>query len=345
MGTALLTSCHVLNRVPMKNKEKTPYEELIERKLSLSYLRTWSCLTKVNVLINKKQKLVPKTLDCVFWGYGHLSIAYRFLVNKSEIPDVHVDTFLESRDVTFFENIFSMKNSYVMSSLSVNVIADTSPKPSKIFDHAEHTPEPIHEEINSEARRRSKRPRTAKSFCDNFIVYLMDDTPKTIVDAFASLDADDWKEAVHSEMDTILFDGTWELVDQPYDCKPVGYKWVFKKKFRPDGTIDKYKARLVAKGYTQKEGDDFFDTYSPIARLTTIHVLLSLAASHGLLIHQMDVKTSFLNGESKEKIYMSQPYGFVVKGQEDKVCKLVKSLYGLKQAPKQWHEKFDITLI
>ena len=100
----------------------------------------------------------------------------------------------------------------------------------------------------------------------------------------------------------------------------------------------------MAKGYTQKEGEDLFDTYSPVARLTTIRVLLSLAASHGLLVHQMDVKTAFLNGELEEEIYMDQPDGFVVKGEETKVCKLLKSLYGLKQAPKQWHEKFDTTL-
>jgi hypothetical protein len=89
----------------------------------------------------------------------------------------------------------------------------------------------------------------------------MDDTPKTIVEAFASPDADDWKEAVRSEMDSILSKGTWELVDRPYGCKPVSCKRVFKKKLRPDGTIDKYKAMLVAKGYTQKKGEDFFDTY------------------------------------------------------------------------------------
>jgi hypothetical protein len=125
----------------------------------------------------------------------------------------------------------------------------------------------------------------------------------------------------------------------------VGCKWVFKKKLKSDGTIDKYKTRLVAKGYIQKEGEDLFDTYSHVARLTTIRILLSLGTSHGLLIHQMDVKTTFLNGELEDKIYMTQPSGFIVKGQEDKVCKLVKSLYGLKQAPKQWREKFDVTLI
>ena len=108
----------------------------------------------------------------------------------------------------------------------------------------------------------------------------------------------------------------------------MGCKWVFKKKLRPDGTIEKYKARLVAKGYTQREGEDYFDTYSPVARLTTIRVLLSMAASYGLIVHQMDVKTSFLNGELEEEIYMDQPNGFVVKGEERKVCKLLNLYMG-----------------
>jgi hypothetical protein len=127
-------------------------------------------------------------------------------------------------------------------------------------------------------------------------------------------------------------------------CKPIACKWVFKKNLRPDGTIEKYKARLVAKGFTQKEDEDFFDTYSPVARLTIIRVLLSLVASHGLLVHQMDVKTAFLNGELEEEIYMNQLDGFIAQGQEGKACRLLKSLYDLKQAPKQWHEKFEKTL-
>jgi hypothetical protein len=192
-----------------------------------------------------------------------------------------------------------------MSSLPANVIVDTSPELSENFDDTKHTPEPIHEEIDSESPSRSKRPRTAKSFGDDFTIYPTDDTPKTIVEAFASHKVDDWKEAVHSEMDSILYNGTWELIDRPYGCKLVGCTLVFKKKHRPDGTIDKYKARLVAKGYTPKEGEDFFDTYSPIARLTIIRVLLSLAASHGLLIHQIDVKTAFLNGELEQEIYLT----------------------------------------
>jgi hypothetical protein len=229
------------------------------------------CLSKVNVPINKKRKLGPKTVDCIFLGYAYHSIAYRFLVVKSEVPDMHVNSLLESHDATFFENIFSMKDSHVISSLPLNETVNTTPKYVEFSEHDEHTLESNHEEIHSDAPRRSKRQKTAKSFGD--------DSPKTITEAFSSPDADDWKEAVRSEMDSILSNGTWELVERPYGCKPVGCKWVFKKKLKPDGTIDKYKARLVAKGYTQKEGEDFFDTYSPVARLTTIRVLLSLAAS------------------------------------------------------------------
>ncbi|GJV58943.1 zinc finger, CCHC-type containing protein [Tanacetum coccineum] len=108
-----------------------------------------------------------------------------------------------------------------------------------------------------------------------------------------------------------------------------------------DGTIDKFKARLVIQGFRQKEGIDYFNTYAPVARITTIRLLLALAAIHNLVIHQMDVKTAFLNGDLEEEVYMKQPEGFVMPGNEHKVCKLVKSLYGLKQAPKQWHQKFD----
>ena len=110
---------------------------------------------------------------------------------------------------------------------------------------------------------------------------------------------------------------------------------------KTDGSIDKYKVRLVAKCYKQQEGLDYFDTYSPVTRITSIRMLIAISALHGFEIHQMDVKTTFSNGELDEEIYMQQPEGFVSLGYEKKVCKLIRSLYGLKQAPKQWHKKFD----
>jgi len=148
-----------------------------------------------------------------------------------------------------------------------------------------------------------------------------------------------------TEIESIEKNNTWTLVDLPKGAKPIGCKWIFKKKYHPDGSIDKYKARLVAKGFTQKPNIDYFDTFAPVTRISSIRVLLALAATHKLVIHQMDVKIAFLNGDLEEEIYMTQPEGCVVPGQENKVYKLLKSLYGLKQAPKQWHEKLDNMLI
>ena len=142
----------------------------------------------------------------------------------------------------------------------------------------------------------------------------------------SSIDADLWQETKNDEMDSLESNGTWHLVDLPPGCKPIGCKWILKKKLKLDGTIDKYKARLVAKGFRQHENIDFFDTYLPVTRITSIRVLIALADVHDLVVHQMDVKTVFLNGELDEEIYMDQPEGFIIPGQENKVCKLDKLL-------------------
>ena len=171
--------------------------------------------------------------------------------------------------------------------------------------------------------------------------FLEQGDPQTYKEAVTSLDGPMWKEAIKSEIDSILQNHTWELVDLPPGSKPRGCKWVFKKKMKTDGTIDKYKARLVIKGYKRQKGLDYFYTYSPVSRITSIRMMLAIASMRNLAVHQMEVKTAFLNGDLEEEIYMEQPEGFVSPGQAGKVYRLVKSLYGLKQAPMKWHEKFD----
>lgn len=116
---------------------------------------------------------------------------------------------------------------------------------------------------------------------------------------------------------------------------------MYKTKFNADGSIDKYKARLVTKGYSQKEGVNYEDTFAPVAKMNTIRIMIALATKYDWKLHQLDVKSVFLNGDLKEEIYLVQPEGFVKKGQEHLVCKLKKTLYGLKHAPRYWYEKID----
>ena len=183
--------------------------------------------------------------------------------------------------------------------------------------------------------RRSKRDRVEKDFDPDYYVFNVDENPLTLKEDLLSPDCVFWKEAMNDEIDSLISNKTWKLVDIPPSCKTIGCKWVLRKKLKPDGTIDKFKARLVAKGFKQKIDVDFFDTFSPVTRITSIRLLIAIAAIYDLKIHQIDVKTTFLNGDLGEEIYMDQLEGFVEFGQESKVCKLTKSLYGLKQAPKQ----------
>ncbi|WKA11318.1 hypothetical protein VitviT2T_028828 [Vitis vinifera] len=138
----------------------------------------------------------------------------------------------------------------------------------------------------------------------------------------ASRDVAFWKEAINDEMDSIMSNQTWELIDLPPGSKPIRCKWVFRMKYHTDGMIQTFKARLVAKGFKQREGIDYFDTYAPVARTTSIRILFALASIHNLFVHQIDVKTAFLNGDLNEEVYMEQPEGFVLLGNENKVCSL-----------------------
>ncbi|OVF02976.1 hypothetical protein A9F13_47g00066, partial [Clavispora lusitaniae] len=158
-------------------------------------------------------------------------------------------------------------------------------------------------------------------------------------------DKDYWVEACNSEMQAHYENGTFTLVPLPPKVKPIGCRWVFNIK-------DKglYKARLVAKGYTQKEGIDYEETFSPVIKQTSLRLLLAIAGKHKMHVHQMDVKTAFLNGILKEELYMKQPPGYKASPKTTKdntteyVLKLNKSIYGLKQAPLVWNQTINKTL-
>jgi len=153
-----------------------------------------------------------------------------------------------------------------------------------------------------------------------------------------------WLKAMESELDALKHNKTWIFVDPPPNIKPIESKWVYKIKHKADGNIERYKARLMAKGYNQIEGIDCFDTFSPVAKITTVRTLLALASINSWHLHQLDMNNAFLHGDLSEDVHMSVPQG-VESTKPNQVCKLLKSLHGLKQASRKWYEKLTGFLI
>jgi hypothetical protein len=140
---------------------------------------------------------------------------------------------------------------------------------------------------------------------------------------------------MQEELNNFKHNEVWSLVERPKQ-NVVGTKWVFHNKQDEHGVVTRNKAWLVAKGYSQVEGLDFDETFAPVSRLESIHMLLAYA-THGFKLYQMDVKSSFLNGPIKEEVYVEQPLGFESEGYPNHVYKLHKALYGLKQAQRAWY--------
>ena len=199
--------------------------------------------------------------------------------------------------------------------------------------------------------RRSQRKRKY-AISDDYVVYLQESDydigikrdPLSFSQAIESNDSEKWYDAMKEELKSMVQNDVWDLVELPNDCKRVGCKWVFKTKRDSTGNIERYKARLVAKGFSQKEGIDYNETFSPVSKKDSLRIVMALVAHYDLELHQMDVKTAFLNGDLDEEIYMEQPEGFIEKGKESWACKLKKSIYGLKQASRQWYIKFHNTI-
>jgi hypothetical protein len=149
-----------------------------------------------------------------------------------------------------------------------------------------------------------------------------------------------WERGMKEEMDSLVYNHTWDLVQFPAGKIALQNKWVYKLK-EEYGGIKRYKARLVVKGFAQQKGIDFDEIFSPVIKMNSIKTILSLVVVEYLHFEQLDVKISVLHGDLEEEIYMQQPQRYEVKGKENLVCRLKKSSYGLKKSPRQWYLKFD----
>ncbi|GJZ57733.1 zinc finger, CCHC-type containing protein [Tanacetum coccineum] len=276
----------------------------------------------------KLKTLGERGIECIFVGYVEHSKAFRFYVIEPN-DSVAINSIIESRDAIFDEHRFSS----VPRPSQRSLVKGTEDSGGSVV--SEKTSDEIVQQSEPQLRK-SKRHRTPKDFGPEFQLYLIEgtrdevsdqhsycfnveDDPKTFDEAMKSQDVAFWKEAINDEMDSIMGNDTWVLTDLPPGCRPLGCKWIFKRKLKVDGTVEKFKARLVIQGFKQKSGIDYFDTYALVACIGTIRLLIAMASIHSLIIHQMDVKTAFLNGELDEEVYMNQPLGFIMPSNKNKV--------------------------
>ena len=164
--------------------------------------------------------------------------------------------------------------------------------------------------------------------------------PTIMAEALASDDAEHWQQAMDDEIASLAANNTWTLEEAPPGVRAIPVKWVFKTKRNVNGNVERYKARLVAKGFRQLEGVDFTEVFAPVSKHATLRALLARVAHHNMELHQLDIKTAFLNGQLEEEVYVEQPPGYAGGG-AGKVCRLHRALYGLKQAPRAWHKRLS----
>ncbi|KAJ9539037.1 hypothetical protein OSB04_031770 [Centaurea solstitialis] len=328
---------HILNRAPTKSVEKTPYELWKGKKPNISFLKIWGC--EVYVKRPTSEKLKPKSDKCFFIGYPKTTVGYYFY--NPEENKVFV-----ARNGKFLEEKFlSLENTRKDVDLQVVDEENTTPvvEPEIQHNNVEPQSKPI-EEVQTQDLRRSSRVRQES---DRYLGFLVSqdsgdlNEPTSYGEAVSGSESEQWQEAMKAEMQSMYDNQVWELTDLLQHCKAVGRKWVFKKKTDMDGNVHTFKARLVAKGFTQTHGIDYDETFSPVAMLKSIRILMAISAYFNYEIWQMDVKTAFLNGKLTEDIYMEQPEGFEDPKNPNKVCKLLKSIYGLKQASRSWNLHFD----
>lgn len=360
---ALMAATYLVNRSPTKAlKDMTPFEMWNNRKPDISHLRVFGSVAYAQIPKQLRKKLDDTSRKMRMVGYD--LNGYRLYDEEKKIVKV-------ARNIVFDENVGSMQDtvsvlSDELSRVNVNETAPSLPQRSTAsINPANVTPPqatstPIQNSVHVYPTRERRPPERYGNPVNWSQVDLMtddetveydeslyaaalnaaesiDDVPKTFGDVENFTDKAEWRKAIQEEVDALIENETWSVVDMPKGARLIDTKWVFKIKNEPTGI--RYKARLVVRGYRQREGFDYHETYSPVARLPTIRTLLAVGVQHSYYFQHLDVKTAFLNGILNETIYLKVPEG--IDAPAGKVFLLRKSLYGLKQAPKQWNVRFN----
>lgn len=357
-GQAVQTAAYLVNRSPSTAIQSgvTPFELWESKKPNISKLRTFGCSVFVHIPKEHRKKMDSKAWKGIFIGYGH---------NGYRVWNTTSQRIVHARDVDFVEAEGGCSEEKLVRSSDVfqysvpeksgeersEEVSDEESVDEFDSFRGDSDAEPEAEDTASGGRRdepRQQRQRCPPKWHEDFEVEYaayalnamgyVDEVPNNLAEARKRSDWLKWKDAVEDELASLQKNNTWSLTKLPENRTPVTSKWVFRIKRGIDGKPDRYKARLVARGFSQRRGFDYSETYSPVAKLDTLRTVLAVANQENMVIHQMDVKTAFLNGELTEEIFMVQPEGY--EAGENLVCRLQRCLYGLKQASRAWNERF-----
>lgn len=350
---AVVTANFTRNRSPVSTQAKTPWELFFTNKPDVSFVRVFGARAYVHVPKQLRRKLDAVSQRGVLVGYEPHSKAYRVMLDEDK-------KIIISRDVIVVEEFTT---TMVEASNTDNTILDPDSEddekeaeiPAVEEDTGGEVPDipeggdnndPVEEVPAEDVPVQRYPPRERRPPSEWYKANVAETTatePTTYAEALKAPDADQWKQAMDEEITSLHQNGTWTLEDLPQGIKPIPVKWVYKIKRDSKGNIERYKARLVAKGFMQQEGVDFNEVFAPVSKHTTLRAFLAKVAAQDLELHQLDVKTAFLNGELEEEIYMQQPPGFE-EGGPNIACRLQRALYGLRQAPRAWHTRLKLEL-
>lgn len=363
-GQAICTAVYLINRSPTDAvKNKTPYEMYHGRKPDLSGLKIFGCHAFVQVPKHKRAKFETNTRKCIMIGYGD---------NGYRLWDKNTGEIVLSRDVKFDETRFEepedggcsfddnddeVAQESSAEKQTPKVVQTPIPKTPVRSTPIPKTPArsaPVSKSSEVETTPTTGRSVRIRRMPLKFDDYVMDDdlnslialnvgdwlddVPSRYCDIEDHPDEAKWRSAVDEEIDSLEKNETWTVVKFEPGMKLINSRWIFKQKPEPNDEV-RFKARLVAKGFMQKPGIDYSDTYSPVAKLSTIRMLLAVGIQKGFQFCHLDVRTAFLNGCLEERVFMKAPEGIQVP--EGHVLKLNRSLYGLKQSPRCWNKLFN----
>ncbi|PKU85121.1 Retrovirus-related Pol polyprotein from transposon TNT 1-94 [Dendrobium catenatum] len=346
---AVSTANYLINRLPSSATSKqTPYYRLHEKEASYTHLRTFGCLCFPWTTPYANNKLSPRSMECVFIGYSSQHKGYRCL----HIPSKRVYI---SRHVKFVEhhfpftdlkakqpNITAHKTENPLLLVPISQLTSMHPQSSTVSCPPQDHTIPIQQESSQQHTNSSSPPaptisQTASGHPMTTRLRAGILKPKAIFDLSAVSTAtsiptsykqasqyDHWRSAMAAEFSALQQNRTWSLVPRPTDKPILGCKWTFKNKLLPNGQIERHKARLVAQGCSQEFGVNYTETFSPVAKMVTIRILLTIALHNQWSVIQLNVANAFLHGDLLDEIYMKQPAGFVDQTHPQHVCKIAQ---------------------